>query len=261
MVNNLTMRFDIVIIGAGPAGLSAGISAAKEGCNVLIIEKRSEIGSPIRTSGGSWIRDMRELNVPDSLYNPISKITFRSTNEEASFSSNPPQNCVLNIRGLYQYLAEQALKTGARISLRTRAKELILENDSVKALKISKFSEESNVYADVVIDASGYSRFSYREIGIEVEDRFAEGVEYELYAPHFAQEESVLFVGDRICKSGYGWIFPCGNSRVRIGIGIIKPDNPQSPITILRNLFRQAISSKNHVGLNFIMVFSHAGDI
>jgi digeranylgeranylglycerophospholipid reductase len=253
MVSNSTIKYDIVVVGAGPAGLCAGISAAKEGCKVLIIERRSEIGSPIRTSGGSWIAEMQEFNIPASLYNPISKITFRSSNEEASFSSNPPQNCVLNVRGLYQYLAEQALNLGAKISVRTSAKELILQNSDVKGVTIVKFSERKHICADVVIDASGYSCFSYRDIGIKVPDRFAEGVEYELYAPHFVPNESFLFVGGRICKSGYGWIFPCGNSRARIGVGIIKPDNPQDPISVLNKF----ISTSNLIEGSREIEFHH----
>lgn len=247
------MKYDIVVIGAGPAGLCTGISAAKEGCKVLIIERRSEIGSPIRTSGGSWIAEMQELSIPAPLYNPINKITFRSSNEEASFSSNPPKNCVLNVRGLYQHLAEKALNLGANISVRTSAKELILEGSNVRGVKIVKFSEQKHVRADVVIDASGYSHFSHRDIGIKVPDRFAEGVEYELYAPHFVQNESFLFVGDRICRSGYGWIFPCGNSRARIGVGIIKPDNPQKPISVLNKF----ISTSNLIEGSYEIEFHH----
>jgi digeranylgeranylglycerophospholipid reductase len=230
-------HYDVVVIGAGPAGLCAGISAATAGGSVLVIDRRSEIGSPVRTSGGSWISEMKELGVPDSLYHPIDRVTFRSTNEEASFLSSPPQHCVLNVRGLYQYLAETALNQGAEIALRTRAIALLMEDRRVKGVKLSRFSEEMDVAANVVIDASGYAHFSHKGMGIDVAHRFGEGVEYELIAAA-PQNETVLFVGEKVCRSGYAWLFPCGNSRVRIGVGLIRPDSLENPVPVLNEFIK-----------------------
>jgi len=44
---------DVIIIGGGPAGLSAAKSAADSGASVFLFEKNKEIGSPIHTSGGT----------------------------------------------------------------------------------------------------------------------------------------------------------------------------------------------------------------
>src|SRR4030042_559834 len=44
--------YDIVIVGAGPAGSSAAMAAAKAGLKVLMVEKRAEIGSPKRCGEG-----------------------------------------------------------------------------------------------------------------------------------------------------------------------------------------------------------------
>ena len=46
-----TEDFDVIIVGAGPSGLSSGIEAAKNGTKTLILDKRSVIGEPTRTSG------------------------------------------------------------------------------------------------------------------------------------------------------------------------------------------------------------------
>jgi flavin-dependent dehydrogenase len=46
--------YDAIIAGGGPAGLSAAEALAKRGCSALVLEQGHEIGSPIRTSGGSF---------------------------------------------------------------------------------------------------------------------------------------------------------------------------------------------------------------
>ncbi|MEM2141282.1 FAD-dependent oxidoreductase, partial [Nitrososphaera sp.] len=48
-------RFDVAVIGGGPAGLSAAWAAAKAGASVVLFEKDEAIAHSVRTSGVSWI--------------------------------------------------------------------------------------------------------------------------------------------------------------------------------------------------------------
>ena len=57
-------RYDVLVVGGGPAGLSAAEAAAKAGARVAVLERRKEIGYPVHTSGGSWISDMRAIGIP-----------------------------------------------------------------------------------------------------------------------------------------------------------------------------------------------------
>jgi digeranylgeranylglycerophospholipid reductase len=52
-------RYDIAIVGGGPAGLSAAYKASKLGANVILFEKDESIAHSIRTSGVSWIEDIQ----------------------------------------------------------------------------------------------------------------------------------------------------------------------------------------------------------
>ncbi|HKT36974.1 MAG TPA: FAD-dependent oxidoreductase, partial [Ktedonobacterales bacterium] len=75
-----TRTVDVLVVGGGPAGLSAAEAAAKGGATVAVLERQKEIGYPVHTSGGSWIADMQALGIPSDLYHPIKHVTFLSPN-------------------------------------------------------------------------------------------------------------------------------------------------------------------------------------
>src|SRR5271170_3311700 len=122
------MSCDAIIAGGGPAGLSAAEVLAGHGWAVTVLEQNHEVGSPIRTSGGSFIDEMEALGIPPRLYHPISRVRFLSPTNSASFEYPVPRFCVLDVRGTFQYLAERAIAAGARIRLATKAAGPIVED-------------------------------------------------------------------------------------------------------------------------------------
>ena len=70
------MKYDVLITGGGPAGLSAAFTAAKSGAKVAVFEKRKEIGYPVHTSGGSWIDELKALDIPGRFMHPIHEGIF-----------------------------------------------------------------------------------------------------------------------------------------------------------------------------------------
>src|SRR5436305_6973284 len=100
----MTEDWNVLIVGGGPAGLAAGEAAARQGVRTLILERQHEIGYPVHTSGGSWIRDMQALNIPKHLYHPINKVFLFSPHRRFPFTYNPEFPCVLKFRAVNRHL-------------------------------------------------------------------------------------------------------------------------------------------------------------
>ena len=222
----MSENIDIVIVGAGPAGLAAAGAAARQGAQVHVLERHNEIGYPIHTSGGSWISDMQALSIPEHLYHPITRVYFISPQREVLLHYNPAVACVVDVRGLYQHLASRAIAAGAVLRMRHVVEQAITGNGRVLGVTArNHLGERISLAAPVTIDASGFSR----HVGVRADmgkafHRYGYGAEYDLYAPHYPQDELYLIMGSKFAPKGYAWAFPRGNGRVRLGVGVLHPD-------------------------------------
>src|SRR5258708_9670930 len=128
--------YDAIIAGGGPAGLAAAEALARRGCSALVLEQNHEIGSPIRTSGGSFIDELDALGIPATLYHPISRVRFASPRNEAVYNYRAPQLCVMDVRGVFQHLAVRAIEAGARVRTATPVAGPMMENGTVSGVRI-----------------------------------------------------------------------------------------------------------------------------
>ncbi len=231
---------DVLIVGGGPAGLAAAEAAARGGAKTLVLERQSEIGYPVHTSGGSWVSDMQALGIPEHLYHPINKVFFLSPQREVPLLYNPAVACVLDVRGVYQHLAGRAVAAGATLRVRHTVEQTLLEDGRVVGVTAKNHvSERLTLRAPVTIDASGFSR----HVGVRTEmgkafHRYGYGAEYDLYAPNYPQDELYLIMGSKYAPRGYAWAFPRGNGRVRLGVGVLHPDSEEDARIYLDSIMR-----------------------
>jgi digeranylgeranylglycerophospholipid reductase len=221
-----TRLYDVLVVGGGPAGLAAAETAAKTGARVALLERRKEIGYPVHTSGGSWVSDMKALGIPSDLYHPIRSVTFLSPNRSARFDYADPVCCVLDVRGVYQHMAGRAIKAGAELHPGSPVERPILEDGKVVGVVAKDHRNRAGEWrAPVVIDASGFSSTLVTRIGMRKGfQRYGYGAEYDLMAPNYDQDRLYLIMGSQVAPAGYAWAFPRSKGRVRLGVGVIRPD-------------------------------------
>ena len=231
-------QYDVVVVGGGPAGSSAAWAAAKNGIKVALIEKEGSIAETVRTSGVTWIQNIKEFGIPENCYNPIKNFSFCSPNNEVTISDSVPRAAVLDVRKTYRWLANEAEKEGADIFIKTSINDVI-KNDNGDIVGVSGTGPKGEITfrSKIIIDASGFSSTICKAMGFATQwERFGAGAEWEVKAEQVDSETWWLMVGQQYSPAGYAWIFPLGDDIVRIGVGVGKPESNVDPTQRLKEL-------------------------
>lgn len=223
--------YDVVVAGGGPAGLSAAMTAAEGGLRVLLLHKDLEFGRPVRTSGGSWEDHLRQLQIPSNLYQRISKLIVEVGDENLEYSGFSDSPVVLDITGLYQYLADLAARCSAELVSGARVETVRRTSNGFSIEYSMKSGANRDVFARTVVDATGSSRSVLASLDLRhPPKRFGVGAEVEFRRPpEIDLQTAVLAVGRPSLLGGYGWVFPSSYGSVRVGVGLIRPDTPLAP--------------------------------
>jgi digeranylgeranylglycerophospholipid reductase len=242
------LSYDIVIVGAGPAGSSAAFSAAKLGARVALLEKEEVVAQTVRTSGVTWMDSIKEFEIPEYCYNPVKNYGFCSSANEVVISSNIPMAAVLDVRKTYRWLAEKAKKQDVELYTNTTVTGATRDSHGI-TLNTTSNREEILFHAKIVIDASGFQTIVAKSLGLVTQwKRFGAGAEYEVEVENADPDTWWLMVGQDYSPAGYAWIFPMSGKIVRIGVGVGKPESNLDPTERLEQLLQKKLGPIARLG-------------
>jgi len=243
-------NYDVVIVGGGPAGSSAAFAAAKNGVTVALLEKENTIAETVRTSGVTWIQNIKEFGIPDDCFNPIKNFSFCSPNNEVTISDSIPRAAVLDVRKTYRWLANEAKQLRADIFVKMNVNGVLKnEKGDIVGVNATGPNGKTVFHSKIVIDASGFTSTVCKAMGYVTQwKRFGAGAEYEVKAEHVDSETWWLMVGQKYSPAGYAWIFPLGNNMVRIGVGVGKPESNVDPTQRLKELIENKVGPIKKLG-------------
>lgn len=173
-------KFDVIVVGAGPAGSACALTAAKAGLNVLLIERGEYPGSK-NVMGGVLYRKQTEEFVPEfwneaPLERPVIEQRFWMLGEESVMSfgykglewAQEPYNCFTVLRAKFdQWFANKAVEAGALLINETVVKECIVQDGRVVGVRTDR--PDGDVYADVVVLADGVNSLLAKQLGFHKE--------------------------------------------------------------------------------------------
>src|ERR1044072_963933 len=133
--------------------------------------------------------------------------------------------------------------------VRSNVINIAREGGRVAGVKARTPAGDMEVKCPLVVDASGFSTSAARKAGLAGEwKRYGVGAEYECYCDHADRSSWTLMVGQLYSEAGYAWVFPLSKNRVRIGVGIGKPDSSTDPLCKLNQIMEARLPPLKTLG-------------
>ena len=220
-------EYDIIIVGAGPAGSMAARFAAEKGVSVLMLEKDRDVGYPVRCGEAISKAGVEEFIDSNELWIKahITKFSFIAPDEtEVLLQFNSEQEGYVLERRIFDYeLAKTAANTGAQILTRAYVNGLLFDDDKVAGVKYEHNGEQKELKAKIVIAADGVESRVGRWAGLKTHIDFRD-MECctQITAANINIDPNTLYFyfGEEFAPEGYFWIFPKGDNIANIGLGV-----------------------------------------
>jgi len=221
----LKREYDIIVVGAGPAGSIAARSAAEEGVSVLLLEKDRDVGYPVRCGEAISKEGVTEFIEPDNKWiaATISKFSLNAPDGTEVVLEFGEAGYVLERRIFDYELARTAADAGVEILTRAYVNGLILDDGKVSGVKYEYQGNQSELKAEIVIAADGVESRVGRWAGLNTHIDFREMESaVQVTAANIPVDRNTLYFyfGQDYAPHGYLWIFPKGNNKANIGLGV-----------------------------------------
>jgi digeranylgeranylglycerophospholipid reductase len=179
----------------------------------------------------------------------VQNYRFVSPSNDILIPGGVAKSCVLDVRATYQHLAFMAAEAGAEIMIKSNVINVVKDGNKVAGVKASTPKGDLTVLSTLVIDASGFSSSIARKAGAAGEwKRYGVGAEYECYCDDIDSATWTLMVGQQYSDAGYAWIFPLSKNRVRIGVGIGRPESIAEPLEKLHEIMGKRLKPLDTMG-------------
>jgi len=221
---------DVVVVGAGPAGSTTAKYASMNGAKVLMIEKRQDIGSPVRCGEGIariWLDKVGIEPKEEWISNQVKGARIFSPKGKVftmdeTIAGNECGYVVK--RDIFdKYLAKEAIKEGAEVMVKTQALGLLRENGEIRGVRARHFGKEFDIKAKVVVGADGFESQVGRWAGIDTNVPISDinsCFQYHLVGIKCNKDFNDFYITSKV-KGGYIWVFAKGNDEANVGIGVM----------------------------------------
>ena len=243
-------KWDVIVVGAGPAGSSAAYGLARQGLRVLMLEKaRIPRYKPCGGGLSLKVRSALDYDFSSAVQDTIRQVSIAYGRERIRIESAEAY-CVMRA-DFDALLAAQAVRAGAELRDACPVDGITLENDRAG---VSAGGERLD--AALLIGADGVNGGVRRAAGFPPHHRMGVAIEAELQVPSAALAEwrSVLHMDYGALSWGYGWIFPKAD-HLSVGVGaLIRPGHK---LDLQRELARYLSSEPSLSGAKPILTRGH----
>ncbi len=225
--------YDIIVVGAGPAGSRAAQAAALKGAKVLLIDRRQRIGIPVQCAElvSQWICRYAQFS-PNCILQTVGTMVTHLSDGTSCEMRSP--GYMLDRSLFDKELVTSAISSGAQISVETKAVGL-----SSEGVIVERGPKKEIIKTKVVVGADGVHSSIARFVGL-TSPKTVVALQYEVVIPNPDDHVYVFF--HREFEGGYAWFFPKGRT-ANVGLGII-PQKTSVLSSLLNSFLNYLIDSK-----------------
>jgi digeranylgeranylglycerophospholipid reductase len=217
-VTNLSHMRDVVIIGAGPAGLTTAARLAMHGHDVLVLEEHPDVGRPVHCTGVLGAEAFDELDLPrQSILAITGEASFRYGHGEPVCVETDRIKAAIVDRGVFDSaLAVRARDAGAEIRTQARVDGLSVTASEVT---VQVRGDDAPVRARACVLACGANYRFNRELGLGVPRAYVQTAQIEMPFPVLPRID--IRLGRALAPGGFAWAVPFNRgdqSYARLGL-------------------------------------------
>jgi digeranylgeranylglycerophospholipid reductase len=221
-------RYDLVVAGAGPGGSVAARIAAEVGLSVLLLEKRQEIGSPVRCAEGVPHGSLLEFLEPEPAWISATVtgaqiIALQGGQVAEQWQGSGGVGYVLERRVFDRVLAEGASQAGAEVRVKTPVTGILQDKGAVRGVVAEWQGQQIEIEAAIVIAADGVESRVGLWAGLETQMPLEDTMvcaQYLLAGIDWDPTCLGYWIDETVAPGGYAWVFPKGQGRANVGLGV-----------------------------------------
>lgn len=237
----ISVDYDIVVIGCGPAGATTARIAAQQGLRVLLVDKRQELGAPIQCSGALSAHALEESGIspePEFIHEPVygfgvyneagehTTIDYRCLKPD-KYGAEPgkkPLGYVVDRRRFDRFLVTMAERAGAEVWLKTDGLGYLPLEDGACEVHLRQFNREIRLRAKVLVGADGLQSQVGKWAGLHTHIKMTELASCLQFVVDRVETNGLLEIitGHEWAPGGYAWVFPKGHGYAELGLGVIR---------------------------------------
>jgi geranylgeranyl reductase family protein len=212
---------DVIVVGAGPAGLIAAREASGQGSQVAIFEEHEVVGLPDHCAGILSVTGLRTLGLSpstDVIQNHVGGARIHSpAGETIEIQRGHREALIVDRRRFDAWLAERAVSRGAELTTGLRVREMTPNPSGEIEVRMA---DDTRRTSKVVIDAEGAGCLIARSAGFPAVKRDVKrpAFQYELRGVDIEDDVVEMFYGRRLAPGFFAWMVPLGDGRARIGL-------------------------------------------
>lgn len=209
---------DVIVVGGGPSGLNSARRLSEKGLNVVVLERKKEIGKNVVCTGivGKEAFDRFDL-ATNSILMEIQQFKMVSPNmTTVLYSHAHPFAYVVDREKFDNNLAEEAVSKGATIKFSHEVVDITSDENHVSIDAKIKDSQFVTFRAKALILATGIDIRHNKKLGLGYSKEYIYGIQSEI---SFKQNEyPEIFVGKDVTPGAFAWIVPVSKEKARVGL-------------------------------------------